>query len=74
MDSVDMSKLPMTVMAVDDNPANLKLIGALLEDQVQQVELCDSGPQAVERARQMQFDLILMDIQMPAWTVSAPVS
>lgn len=65
MDSVDMSKLPMTVMAVDDNPANLKLIGALLEDQVQRVELCDSGPQAVEKARQMQFDLILMDIQMP---------
>ena len=29
------SKLPMTVMAVDDNPANLKLIGALLEDLVQ---------------------------------------
>lgn len=65
VESVDVSKLPMTVMAVDDNPANLKLIGALLEDQVQQVELCDSGPQAVERAKRMQFDLILMDIQMP---------
>ncbi|MGL4428398.1 MAG: two-component sensor histidine kinase BarA [Silvania sp.] len=59
------SKLPMTVMAVDDNPANLKLIGVLLEDQVQHVELCESGLQAVERARQTQFDLILMDIQMP---------
>ena len=62
---VDESKLPMTVMAVDDNPANLKLIGALLEDQVQHVELCESGLQAVERAKQMQFDLIMMDIQMP---------
>ncbi len=30
----------MTVMAVDDNPANLELIGALLEDKVQHVELC----------------------------------
>lgn len=64
-EAVDESKLPMTVMAVDDNPANLKLIGALLEDQVQRVELCDSGHEAVERARRMQFDLILMDIQMP---------
>ncbi|EDR3245004.1 response regulator, partial [Salmonella enterica subsp. houtenae] len=45
--------------------ANLKLIGALLEDKVQHVELCDSGHQAVDRAKQMQFDLILMDIQMP---------
>ncbi|MDS0975745.1 two-component sensor histidine kinase BarA [Citrobacter portucalensis] len=62
---VDESKIAMTVMAVDDNPANLKLIGALLEDKVQHVVLCDSGHQAVDRARQMQFDLILMDIQMP---------
>jgi two-component system sensor histidine kinase BarA len=54
----------MTVMAVDDNPANLKLIGVLLEDLVQHVTLCDSGQQAVEQAK-MQFDLILMDIQMP---------
>jgi two-component system sensor histidine kinase BarA len=46
---IDSHKLPMTVMAVDDNPANLKLIGALLEDQVQQVILCDSGQQAVDR-------------------------
>lgn len=59
------TKLPMSVMAVDDNPANLKLIGALLEDQVQHVELCDSGLHAIERAKQRQFDLILMDIQMP---------
>lgn len=58
---MDTSKITMTV----DNPANLKLIGALLEDKVQHVELCDSGHQAVDRAKQMQFDLILMDIQMP---------
>ncbi|EBV4953349.1 two-component sensor histidine kinase BarA [Salmonella enterica subsp. enterica serovar Typhimurium] len=62
---MDTSKITMTVMAVDDNPANLKLIGALQEDKVQHVELCDSGHQAVDRAKQMQFDLILMDIQMP---------
>ncbi|PWD14144.1 two-component sensor histidine kinase BarA [Salmonella enterica subsp. enterica serovar Anatum] len=62
---MDTSKITMTVMAVDDNPANLKLIGALLEDKVQHVELWDSGHQAVDRAKQMQFDLILMDIQMP---------
>ncbi|XPE42658.1 hypothetical protein ACNKHV_17415 [Shigella flexneri] len=38
----DESKLAMTVMAVDDNPANLKLLGALLEV-VQHVKTCDSG-------------------------------
>lgn len=57
--------LPMTVMAVDDNPSNLKLISALLEDHVEQVVLCDSGQQALEYARDMTLDLILMDIQMP---------
>ena len=62
---VDENRLPMTVMAVDDNPANLKLIGALLDDQVTQVELCEDGHQAVARAGQMRCDLILMDIQMP---------
>ena len=62
---IDSHKLPMTVMAVDDNPANLKLIGVLLEDLVQHVILCDSGQHAVEQAKQSQLDLILMDIQMP---------
>lgn len=59
------TRLPMTIMAVDDNPANLKLIGALLDDQVQNVVLCESGAQALESAREMPFDLVLMDIQMP---------
>ncbi|RJT27426.1 two-component sensor histidine kinase BarA [Buttiauxella izardii] len=65
VNSNENKKLPLTVMAVDDNPANLKLIGALLEDHVQSVELCGSGAQAIERAKQMQIDIILMDIQMP---------
>ncbi len=61
----DNDKLPITVMAVDDNPANLKLIGALLEDLVTGVILCDSGHQAIEEARRSLIDIILMDIQMP---------
>ena len=55
----------MTVMAVDDNPANLKLIAALLADHVQHIEICESGIQALERAKVQPLDLILMDIQMP---------
>lgn len=57
--------LPMRVMAVDDNPANLKLIGALLREKVQQVVLCQNATQALEQAKKHSFDLILMDIQMP---------
>lgn len=58
-------RLPLTVMAVDDNPANLKLIGALLEEQVDNIILCDSGQAAIDKAKGRRLDIILMDIQMP---------
>ncbi|ROR13182.1 two-component sensor histidine kinase BarA [Erwinia sp. JUb26] len=59
------TRLPIRVMAVDDNPANLKLIGALLEELVEHIVLCDSGEAAIQQARQQNLDIILMDIQMP---------
>ncbi|MDN3610952.1 two-component sensor histidine kinase BarA [Vibrio ostreicida] len=58
-------KLPLTVMAVDDNPANLKLISALLQERVTQVCTCTNGIDAVALAERQSFDIILMDIQMP---------
>ncbi|MBD1575153.1 two-component sensor histidine kinase BarA [Vibrio sp. S11_S32] len=58
-------KLPVRVMAVDDNPANLKLISALLDEQVMHVTTCSNGAEAVAKASQQSFDIILMDIQMP---------
>ncbi|HGF7191156.1 TPA: two-component sensor histidine kinase BarA [Vibrio cholerae] len=58
-------KLPLCVMAVDDNPANLKLITALLQERVEFVVSCTSGQEAIEQAQLRQFDIILMDIQMP---------
>ena len=57
--------LPLTVMAVDDNPANLKLISALLKERVDQVITCTNGLDAVNQAHVQAFDIILMDIQMP---------
>ncbi|WP_114786995.1 two-component sensor histidine kinase BarA [Vibrio tetraodonis] len=58
-------KLPLTVMAVDDNPANLKLITALLYERVEKVVTHTNGLDAVIEAEQQNFDLIFMDIQMP---------
>ncbi|MCL9781517.1 two-component sensor histidine kinase BarA [Vibrio sp. S4M6] len=60
-----LEKLPLSVMAVDDNKANLKLIEALLEERVDLVVVCTSGPEAIKHATERQFDVILMDIQMP---------
>ncbi len=59
------SRLPLRVMAVDDNPANLKLIGALLEEQAEQTVLCGSAREALAYAGLHPLDIILMDIQMP---------
>ncbi len=53
------------VLAVDDYPANLKLLKALLEDSGIKITGVTSGKEALQYARLQEFDLILMDIQMP---------
>ncbi|WP_065187951.1 two-component sensor histidine kinase BarA [Shewanella woodyi] len=55
----------LNVLAVDDNPANLKLIDTLLKELVSQVTVIDNGQGAVNIAQERSFDLIFMDIQMP---------
>jgi len=58
-------KVPIKVLAVDDNEANLKLIKELLLEQVNEVLTASDGAQAVELCRHERFALIFMDIQMP---------
>jgi len=57
--------LPIKVLAVDDNEANLKLINALLLEQVTEVVLADNGMKALELCQNENYALIFMDIQMP---------
>ncbi len=59
------ARLPLAVMAVDDNLANLKLIGTLLNEQVEKTIVCKSGKEAIQLAQENHLDIILMDIQMP---------
>lgn len=63
--SAPLQRKNINVMAVDDNSANLKLISAMLADRVNRVTTCSNGQEALEHARQMPFDIIFMDIQMP---------
>lgn len=55
----------ISAMAVDDNPANLKLISVLLKDLGVAVVAFDSGLKALQHVEQNPVDLIFMDIQMP---------
>ena len=59
------SNVPIKVLAVDDNEANLKLIKALLLEQVAEVTTASNGQQAVDICKNEMFALIFMDIQMP---------
>lgn len=58
-------QLDLRILAVDDHPANLKLVCTLLQDMGIETVAASSGAEAVELARRGGFDLIFMDIQMP---------
>lgn len=56
------------VLLVEDNQLNQEIAGTLLKEMGFQVETVDDGSVAVERMKHAipnQYDLILMDIQMP---------
>lgn len=61
----DKQLIKATILAVDDNNANLKLISALLKEIVTEVYTAENGQEAVEICTHTEFDLIFMDIQMP---------
>lgn len=53
-----------TVLVVDDEKQNRSLLAELLQDDCR-VLLARTGEQALERARELQPDLILLDVLMP---------
>jgi hypothetical protein len=54
-----------SILLVDDNKINQKVVVLMLSRFGIVPTLADSGPQAVELARQRRFDLVLMDLHMP---------
>lgn len=53
------------ILVAEDNSANQKLIVDMLEPQGYQVQLADNGRDAVTMVRDGEFDIVLMDVQMP---------
>jgi len=53
------------LLVADDNPANRKLVTALLEPFDMRIDTVENGAEAVVAASAFPYDLILMDMQMP---------
>jgi signal transduction histidine kinase/CheY-like chemotaxis protein/HPt (histidine-containing phosphotransfer) domain-containing protein len=64
----DVEKLSnLSILVVDDNQLNREVFYDLVEDKEQNVNLtlAENGQVAIDKLNQNDFDLILMDIQMP---------
>jgi PAS domain S-box-containing protein len=53
------------VLVVEDNPENMLLVRAYLENLSLVLDFATNGFEAVEKRRQGVYDIVLMDIQMP---------
>ena len=56
---------PANILAVDDTPQNLKLLGDLLTVKGYSVTTAADGRAALELLRARKFDLVLLDVMMP---------
>lgn len=61
----DISNIPLRVLVVDDNAINQSLMKHLLSQWNITFEMASNGQEAVEYLRNKEFDLVLMDLQMP---------
>lgn len=55
----------LRILVAEDNRINQAVIGALLGATGHEVEIVGSGTEAVEALRHAQYNVVLMDIQMP---------
>jgi signal transduction histidine kinase/CheY-like chemotaxis protein len=55
----------LSILLVEDNDANRRVVRLMLAELGLDADEAGSGIEAVERARQRRYDLILMDVQMP---------
>ncbi len=56
---------PLRILLAEDNPVNQEVAGALLARYGHTVTVADNGAAAVAAVEGGEFDLVLMDIQMP---------
>ncbi|MBI3470725.1 MAG: response regulator [Candidatus Solibacter usitatus] len=56
---------PLTILLAEDHPVNQKVVVSLLERRRWRVITAGNGGEALDAMREREFDLVLMDVQMP---------
>jgi CheY-like chemotaxis protein/HPt (histidine-containing phosphotransfer) domain-containing protein len=62
---IEASERSLRVLLAEDNPVNQTLAMRILEKLGHKVQVVNNGREALERSQAEEFDLILMDVQMP---------
>ena len=55
----------LRILLVEDNPANQKFAAYVLDERGHTVEIAGDGQLGLSMAQEKQYDVILMDVQMP---------
>ena len=64
-DSPDAESRSLRILVAEDNPVNRKLACKILERRGHVVAVAQNGREALEAVQASDFDLVLMDVQMP---------
>lgn len=64
--AIDIERLSqLNILVVEDNPINIKFISSLFSNYNIETEIAENGKIAVAKVKENDYDLILMDIEMP---------
>ena len=55
----------MSLLLAEDNANNRLVVNAYLEDEAVNIEEAQNGEEALERMRNREYDIVLMDLEMP---------
>lgn len=58
-------KTPVKILVLEDTYFNYKLVENIFEDTIIQLDLAENGIIGLEKMKKIQYDMILLDLQMP---------